>query len=54
LATSFIVAWLSYHVYEKHFLRLKTHFKVNRPADLDVSADGAGLGPAIMHGDRIS
>jgi peptidoglycan/LPS O-acetylase OafA/YrhL len=29
LAASFVAAWLSYHLYEKHFLRLKRFFRVS-------------------------
>jgi peptidoglycan/LPS O-acetylase OafA/YrhL len=32
LAVSFLAAWLSYHLYEKHFLRLKRFFEYRKPA----------------------
>jgi peptidoglycan/LPS O-acetylase OafA/YrhL len=32
LAASFVAAWLSYHLYEKHFLRLKRFFEYQEPA----------------------
>jgi peptidoglycan/LPS O-acetylase OafA/YrhL len=32
LAASFVAAWLSYHLYEKHFLRLKRFFEYREPA----------------------
>jgi peptidoglycan/LPS O-acetylase OafA/YrhL len=54
LATSFLMAWLSYHIYEKPFLRLKARFECNRPANVDVSADDGGFASALMHRDRIS
>jgi peptidoglycan/LPS O-acetylase OafA/YrhL len=31
LAVTFVVAWLSYHLYEQHFLRLKRFFAYARP-----------------------
>jgi peptidoglycan/LPS O-acetylase OafA/YrhL len=37
LAASFAAAWLSYHLYEKHFLRLKTQFEYRKPTHADVS-----------------
>ena len=32
LAASFVASWLSYHLYEKHFLRLKRFFEYRAPA----------------------
>ena len=32
LGVSFVAAWLSYHLYEKHFLRLKRFFEYQQPA----------------------
>jgi peptidoglycan/LPS O-acetylase OafA/YrhL len=54
LATSFVVAWGSYHLYEKHFLRLKARFECDHSAEMDKFVEGAGLGPALIHSDRDS
>jgi peptidoglycan/LPS O-acetylase OafA/YrhL len=43
LAVSFVVAWVSYHIYEKPFLSLRRHFEYDR------SADAAALVSAPAH-----
>ena len=35
-AASFAVAWISYHLYEKHFLRLKRFFEYQQPVHLEA------------------
>jgi peptidoglycan/LPS O-acetylase OafA/YrhL len=37
LSASFVAAWLSYHLYEKHFLRLKRFFDYQQPDYADTS-----------------
>ncbi|MBI2826649.1 MAG: acyltransferase [Planctomycetia bacterium] len=36
VAASFVAAWISYHLYEKHFLRLKRHFEFHPPVHADL------------------
>ena len=54
LATSFLVAWLSYHVYEKHFLRLKGRFECDRPVETDAFPESAALVTAALLSNQIS
>ena len=44
VATSFVLAWLSYHMYEKHFLRLKPHFE-SRKSVHSFATVGASVQP---------
>ena len=45
-AASFVVAWLSYHLFEKHFLRLKRFFEYQRVRFTRLSAGSFTIGPS--------
>ena len=43
LGVSFVAAWLSYHLYEKHFLRLKRFFEYQQPAHPETLVPSQGV-----------
>lgn len=49
---SIVLAWGSWHLYEKHFLKLKRYFEYGIPSTVDVVADVSGnsLAPSVARG----